>query len=332
MLPRVRSFCSVRVATAAAAGGVVGLLGVGGSSFWRWRATAGHLQSNRAATSGGVVDGSSSAMRTGVGEDAMEPRVTSIHRYPVKSCGGEQLSTVQCQRLQPLPGDRRYMFVDSENKFITQRPREPRQGNGGLGVPAMATIQASYQPNGMLRLAAPPQSQYLGLEPLEIPSGPPPASLPRLVCTLFSGKAKVTEQPASAGLWFSTFSGVVGAQLVRADETANTSADDWRESRAAFQAVVFAGEESAEREIPLDDGGTILLVSAAALRKLNEKLVEKGMTKVTMDRFRPNFVVDGVEAHAEDEWLEVQLGEVQSSANTLIVSCKPYSNERHYIH
>ena len=30
-----------------------------------------------------------------------------------------------------------------------------------------------------------------------------------------------------------------------------------------------------------------------------------------MDRFRPNFVVDGVEAHAEDDWLDVQLGEVR---------------------
>ena len=249
--------------------------------------------------------------------------MASIHRYPVKSCAGEQLATVQCQRLQPLPGDRRYMFVDSENKFITQRPREPRQGNGGLGVPAMATIQASYLPNGGLRLAPPPRPQSRGLEPLEIE--PPTASLPQLQCTLFAGQAKVTEQPASAGLWFSTFAGIAGAQLVRADEAANTSADDWRESRVAFQAAAFPGEESVKREIPLDDGGTILLVSAAALRHLNRKLVEKGMATVTMDRFRPNFVVDGVAAHAEDDWLEVQLGEVRRSATMM---CQP--KPRHY--
>ena len=30
-----------------------------------------------------------------------------------------------------------------------------------------------------------------------------------------------------------------------------------------------------------------------------------------MARFRPNFVVDGVAAHAEDGWREVQLGEVR---------------------
>ena len=98
---------------------------------------------------------------------------------------------------------------------------------------------------------------------------------------------------------------------MRADKAANTSADDWRDSRAAFQAVAFPGEESVEREIPLDDGGTILLVSAASLRELNQKLLEKGMAAVAMDRFRPNFVVDGVAAHAEDDWLEVQLGEVR---------------------
>ncbi len=269
-----------------------------------------------ATTDGNPGTAAASSLATGVAEEA-PPRVASIHRYPVKSCAGEQLGTVQCQRLQPLPGDRRYMFVDSENKFITQRPREPRQGNGGLGVPAMATIQASYLPNGALRLAAPPHPQFLGLEPLEIDPSPPPPSQPRLRCTLFSGQAKVTEQPASAGLWFSTFAGLAGAQLVRADNAAKTSADDWRESRAAFQAAAFPGEESVEREIPLDDGGTILLVSAAALVKLNRKLVEKGMATVTMDRFRPNFVVEGVAAHAEDDWLEVQLGEVCRSATLM---------------
>ena len=49
----------------------------------------------------------------------------TIHRYPVKSCGAEQLDEVRCDRLQPLPGDRAFMWVDAESKFITQRPHEP---------------------------------------------------------------------------------------------------------------------------------------------------------------------------------------------------------------
>lgn len=40
---------------------------------------------------------------------------------------------------------------------------------------------------------------------------------------------------------------------------------------------------------------------------------------------RPNFVVDGVAAHAEDDWLEVQLGEVRRSATMM---CQP--KPRHY--
>ena len=72
---------------------------------------------------------SSSAVDAAVaagGDD--DGRVRTIHRYPVKSCGGEQLDEVRCDRLQPLPGDRAFMWVDAESKFITQRPHEPRQG------------------------------------------------------------------------------------------------------------------------------------------------------------------------------------------------------------
>ena len=323
MLPRMRTLSRRRAATAAAS---VALLGAAGG-LGLGRAAAGARQpSGRGAASTAAATGgrnaSASAETTSIGQQpgteapaGDPPRVASIHRFPVKSCGGEQVAAVQCRRLQPLPGDRRYMWVDAEHKFITQRPREPRQGNGGLGVPAMATIHASYQPNGALRLAAPPHPQYFGLEPLELPPPPPPTklsvSIRRMTCTLFSGEAKVTEEHASAGQWFSTFSGVGGVQLVRSDESATTLGDDWRESRTAFQSAAFPGEEASAREIPLDDGGTILLVSSAALEELNAKLTEKSMPTVSMERFRPNFVVEGVAAHAEDDWLELQLGEVR---------------------
>jgi len=37
----------------------------------------------------------------------------------------------------------------------------------------------------------------------------------------------------------------------------------------------------------------------------------QGIPEVTMARFRPNFVLDGTAAHAEDDWLEIQLGDVR---------------------
>ena len=52
------------------------------------------------------------------------------------------------------------------------------------------------------------------------------------------------------------------------------------------------------------DGFPLLLISQASLDDLNRRLDEK----VTMTRFRPNIVVSGTEAFAEDEWKEIRVG------------------------
>jgi len=198
------------------------------------------------------------------------------------------------------------MWVDAENKFLTQRPNESRQGNGGQGLPAMSTIRAGYEDDGStLRLEA------TGLEPLVVSASSPSASS-RRECTLFSGQAKVVdvdEVSGSTGEWFARFCGLAGACLVRSDAT--SLAEDWRASRVAFQSKAFEGEEAAPRQVPLDDGGTILIASQASLDELNQRLAGKSLPAVTMSRFRPNFVIGGLSAHEEDEWLQVQLGEVR---------------------
>ena len=246
------------------------------------------------------------SMKASAGPSADEGVVNSIYRYPVKSCGGQSLDEVRCSRLSSLPGDRQYLWVDKGGKFITQRPHEPRQGNGGKGVPKLSTIEASISSDdSTLRLAAPDEP---ALEPLIIPKGGMDGE--RREVTLFSGSAKVVEQLGSAGAWFQQFCGIEGARLVKADGEANKLADDWRASRVAFQSAAFQGEEDAPREIPLDDGGTILIISKASLDELNTRLTAKGLTPVAMTRFRANFVLDGLPAHAEDGWRVVKLGEV----------------------
>ena len=236
-------------------------------------------------------------------------RVRNIFRYPVKSCGGEELKEVMLSRLSPLPGDRQYLFVDSLGKFLTQRPVESRQGNDGNGVPKLATISASYSADGStLRLEASDAPQQM--EPLVIAAAD--AGEARREVTLFSGQAKVIDQASQAsGEWFRQFCGVEGACLVKSDDEATTLSEDWRESRRNFQSAAFKGEETAPRAIPLDDGGTILLVSQASLDELNTRLAQKSLPPVSMSRFRPNFVLADLPAHAEDGWREVQLGEVR---------------------
>ena len=55
------------------------------------------------------------------------------------------------------------------------------------------------------------------------------------------------------------------------------------------------------------DGYPILLASEESLQDLNTHLE----TPVPMNRFRPNLVVKGCEAFAEDTWKRIRIGEVE---------------------
>lgn len=73
--------------------------------------------------------------------------------------------------------------------------------------------------------------------------------------------------------------------------------------------------ENEKRQVDLDyaktgdltgfsDGFPLLVISQASLDDLNSRLNEP----VSMTRFRPNVVISGVEAFAEDSWNDIQIG------------------------
>jgi uncharacterized protein YcbX len=60
----------------------------------------------------------------------------------------------------------------------------------------------------------------------------------------------------------------------------------------------WTGDLAAENAF--SDGYPILVVSSAALAELNGRLAERGVAPMTLARFRPNLVLDGLAAHGED--------------------------------
>jgi uncharacterized protein len=60
-------------------------------------------------------------------------------------------------------------------------------------------------------------------------------------------------------------------------------------------------------EVSFADGYPLLLISQASLDHLNAKL----KVPVSMLRFRPNLVVDGTDAHAEDAWKRIRIGSAE---------------------
>lgn len=69
---------------------------------------------------------------------------------------------------------------------------------------------------------------------------------------------------------------------------------------------VDASYASGAETVSFADGFPLLLVSDAALDSLNSRLSQP----VSLDRFRANLVVEGCEAHAEDDWKRVRIGEM----------------------
>ena len=93
------------------------------------------------------------------------------------------------------------------------------------------------------------------------------------------------------GAWFSDFLGRE-LRLVRFDPEQKRLAD--RQWTGAIEA-----------ETAFQDGFPLLVVSAASLAELNRRLGDGGEAAVTMARFRPNLVLDGLDAHGEDHLDEI---------------------------
>ena len=58
------------------------------------------------------------------------------------------------------------------------------------------------------------------------------------------------------------------------------------------------------------DGYPVLVIGASSLADLNARLGEKGETALPMNRFRPNVVVEGLDAYEEDHLDTLTIGEV----------------------
>jgi uncharacterized protein YcbX len=229
--------------------------------------------------------------------------LTRLTVYPIKSCAGNELSRSVVKRLSPLPGDREFLFVDHTGTFLTQRAKEARQGNGGLGCPRMALIKAELTPgpgggSRTLRLSTP------GMETVDAEEKrDPPCEV-----DIWQQCAAGVEQAGAFAEFFRQVTGVDGRLISNHDAAASSAAarsGDWAKSRAEFAAalkelfpVALASASERGRPPPFDDGGTIHLVTEASMDELNRRVAAaglKGGTGLTLDvsRFRANFVVGG---------------------------------------
>lgn len=166
--------------------------------------------------------------------------------------------------------DRRWMIVDAGNRFITQRSH-----------PKLATITTAIVA-GELWLSAE------GREMLVVPGD---HDGERRDVVVWSDHCLGIDAGDEAAAWLSDHLGQP-LRLVRKDENVlRLAAEEWA---GPGQPVAFS------------DGYPLLLISRASLEELNCRLP----SPLPMNRFRPNVVIDGVAAHAEDAMAVFRFGDV----------------------
>jgi uncharacterized protein YcbX len=104
--------------------------------------------------------------------------------------------------------------------------------------------------------------------------------------TVWKDEVAAFDMGAVAAQWFSDFLGQP-LRLVRFDPAQQRLA-------SAQWCAPVAAEAAFSDEFPL------LVTSQASLDELNRRLSASGAAPVTMERFRPNLVLDGLSAHDED--------------------------------
>lgn len=199
-------------------------------------------------------------------------RVTDIFYYPIKSCRGITASRVEVGE-RGLRHDRNWVVSNLEGKAITQRE-----------ISKMALVEALVDNDGVLLIRAP------GQEP----------------CRVVAGQG---QHPATVDVWGNQCAGVD-----EGDEAAN-----WLSSFLETQCrlVRVAADNDRQCAVPLPDGTpvkltfvdgvSLLVISRESLDDLNNRLPEP----ITINRFRPNIVVSGLGAFAEDECDELQIGDLK---------------------
>ncbi|MEW1804536.1 MOSC domain-containing protein [Streptomyces virginiae] len=203
--------------------------------------------------------------------------VQALHVHPVKSVAGTAPDEVAVEPWG-LSGDRRWALIDPEGTVITQR-RHPR------------LVLASARPVGGGRIAvtAPDMAELV----VEVPEPGPLEPV-----SLFGKKVETVVAARAAADWFSAFLGVP-VRLVHLDDPAVR--------RPVDPDYALPGET-----VSLADGYPLLLTTLASLDALNSLIAagdhpEEG--PLPMNRFRPNVVVSGAEAWAEDGWQRLAIGD-----------------------
>lgn len=201
----------------------------------------------------------------------MSVSVSSLFIYPVKSLGPVVLDSVQIGAFGPYM-DRRFMLVDESGKFYTQR-QDAR----------LSQFKVELQPDSLKVIA--PDDEMCAIPFADI------AAKPCLAVQVWDDTVLACVLPAEVDAWFSRKLGK-NLRLVFIPDDAQRQVD---------LQYARTGDVTS-----FNDGFPALLLSEASVAALQ---ADAGFALSPL-RFRPNILISGCDAFAEDGWRQIKVGEV----------------------
>ncbi len=201
--------------------------------------------------------------------------VSRLFVYPVKSCAGLEVREALLTQ-SGLDLDRAWMVVDAQGVFVTQR-EQPRLA---LVKPQLKTQDLVLRAPGMMGL-------HLAIDAVEQP----------VQVRVWDDGVSAFDMGDVAAQWFTDFLSLSDAGLP------TPGADKYRVVRFDPEHQRLSDLQwtsGIEAENQFSDGYPLLVLSEASLQGLNSRLQAAGLVTVGMERFRPNVVLAGLQAHDED--------------------------------
>lgn len=214
------------------------------------------------------------------GPAASGPRVRALHVYPLKSAAGIAVTSAEVDEVG-LALDRRWMVVDADGRFMSQRSH-----------PRMALLETELASSSLT-------VGFRDRPPLALPLEAPDADDDR----------RKPGDLVAVRVWFEDRYGVDCGDDAAAwmSEALKTPC---RLLRAGTPPDGVAVAEDGRVRASFADARPALVLSTASLDDLNARLRTRGFPALPMNRFRPNIVVDGIGPYEEDSWESVRVGDV----------------------
>jgi uncharacterized protein len=199
--------------------------------------------------------------------------ISEIWLYPIKSLSGIKVDTANVLG-KGLEGDRRFMLVDENNTFMTQRV-----------FPQMALFSVSME-GKTICVKSKSKSQEILIIPHETQIGN------RIKTHVWNNEIEVVEANPTYSQWFSEAL-KMNCKLVYFPEENPRRVDP--------------KNVKDDHHVSLADAYPYLIIGNQSLSDLNQRVG----SQLSMRRFRPNFVFDGTAPYEEDEWEGISIGSVK---------------------